>query len=192
MKKQTLKAFGVAFIMSMVLFTGAVVVSGSGFVVSKVERTHPSEQLWDLHLRSEESSSDILQSAYGGGTAVEFERRSTFSFNALRHSDGEVTGTLVYIFRDFDADFQVHLNLDCLIIEGNRAKLSGLITRISANFPLPPFISVGSRGSLQVEDNGTGNADLPDKYSDVHFFRATCADENDPYIPLDGNIVVIP
>jgi hypothetical protein len=112
-------------------------------------------------------------------------------FNAVRHSNDEVTGTLVYMFRDFNLNFKVHMNVDCLIIEGNRAKVSGLITQISANIPLPPSL-VGSRGSLQVEDNGNANPVLPDKYSDFHFFQATCADENDPYIPLDGNIVVIP
>jgi hypothetical protein len=67
-----------------------------------------------------------------------------------------------------------------------------LITQISANFPLPPFLSIGSRGSFQVEDNGDENAELADKYSDLHFFEATCDDENEPYIPIDGNIVVVP
>ena len=120
---------------------------------------------------------------------MEFERRSTFRFNAVQHEDGNVTGTLVYMFRDFDLDFYAHVRVDCLSIEGNRAKMSGLITQISANFPLPPW-ALGARASMQVEDNGNGNGSEPDRYSDFHFFQATCADENEPYIPLDGNIVV--
>ena len=134
----------------------------------------------------------VLQSAHGGGTAIEFDRRSTFVFNAVRHVNGSVTGTLVYMFRDFGLDYKVHMDLDCLIIEGNRAKVSGLITKVTANVPIPPFAGVGSRASLQVEDNGSGGSGSPDKYSDLHGFEAMCGDDLDPYIPIDGNIVINP
>ena len=133
---------------------------------------------------------DILERASGGGSAVEFERRSTFTFSAVKESDGSVIGTMVYKFRDFDLDFSVLMDIDCLTVEGNRARVSGLITRISANTPLPPFIGVGTRGVFEVVDNGNGGADSPDRYSDFHFFEATCSDVLTPYIPLDGNIVV--
>jgi hypothetical protein len=192
MKNTILKTISGGFIGLLILLTEVSAVTASNFAVPGFEPTNTSKQLQNsISLLSEPNSPDILQSAYGGGTAVEFERRSTFSFNAIQHSDGNVTGTLIYMFRDFDLDFKVHMNVDCLIIEGNRAKLSGLITKISANIPLPPLV-IGTRASMQVEDNGTANADLPDKYSDFHFFQATCADENEPYIPIDGNIVVIP
>jgi hypothetical protein len=193
MKNKILKSIRGGFVGSLMLLTGAFALTALGFPIpGEFEPAHASEQLQDSSLLlSEQNSPDILQSAYGGGTAVEFERRSTFGFNAVQHSDGNVTGTLIYMFRDFDLDFKVQMNVDCLIIEGNRAKFSGLITKISANMPLPPFV-FGSRGSMQVEDNGTGNAELPDKYSDFHFFQARCTDKNEPYIPLDGNIVVNP
>ena len=192
MKKQILRTIGGAFIALLIVLTEVPAVTASDFALPNFEPVHPSKQaLGIISLFSEQNSPDILQSAYGGGTAVEFERRSTFSFNAIQHMDGTTTGTLIYMFRDFDLDFKVRMNVDCLIIEGNRAKLSGLITQMSANIPLPPLI-IGTRASMQVEDNGAANADLPDKYSDFHFFQATCADENEPYIPIDGNIVVIP
>jgi len=144
-----------------------------------------------ISLFTETARTEGIQSAHGGGTAVEFERRSTFTFNAVKHGDGSVTGHLFYFFRDFDLDFKVRMDIDCLIIDGNRAKVSGIITQISANFPGEPWW-LGARGSLQVEDNGNGNGASPDRYSDFHFFEATCTDDNEPYIPIDGNIVVAP
>src|SRR5688572_1748530 len=118
-------------------------------------------RLWPFNESNSETAKPM---AFGGGTAVEFERRSTLSFNAVARPDGTIDGTLVYMFRDFGADFYVHLRLDCMAIDGNRAKVSGLVTRITANFPLPPFMAVGARGSMQVEDNGTDSG-VPDKYS---------------------------
>jgi hypothetical protein len=187
MKKQIVRRVGRALLAALVLFTGTPLAS----TVSSFE-PRTSEWVPDLvSLFNAQNSANDLESAYGGGTAVEFERRTTLSFNALRQSNGEVSGTLFYMFRDFDLDFKVQMKLDCMLIEGNRAKLSGLITQITANMPLPPWV-VGARASMQVEDNGTPNADLPDRYSDFHFFQATCSDENEPYIPIDGNIVLNP
>ena len=170
-----------------VLFAAALVLSTSAL-------TTPASRAGEqdiISLFTESAKPDGVQSAGGGGTAIEFERRSTFSFNAVRHPSGRVTGNLFYFFRDFDADFRVSMDIDCLTIDGNRAKVSGLITQISANFPLPPW-ALGARGSMQVEDNGNGSGDPPDRYSDFHFFEATCTDDNEPYIPIDGNIVVAP
>lgn len=168
-----------------VLFAAAVVLLTSVFVT----RAAPAGEPGIISLFTRSARSDVLQSAHGGGTAIEFERRSTFSFDAVRDPSGRVTGSLFYFFRDFDLDFKVRMDIDCLTIDGNRAKVSGLITQISANFPLPPW-ALGARGSMQVEDNGNGTGDASDRYSDFHFFEATCSDDNEPYIPIDGNIVL--
>jgi hypothetical protein len=190
MKNQILKSITVALEGGLLYFTA----SGSGLVPPTSEcnftfsKYKPSPLIPSFVIKG---LPDILQGTYGGGTAVEFERRSTLSFDAIRHTDGHVTGHLIYMFRDFDLDFKVQMAVDCMTVDGNRAYLGGTITKISANFPLPPFPD-GSRGSIQVEDNGNNNPDLPDRYSDFHFFRATCSDELEPYIPLDGNIVVNP
>lgn len=176
-------------VVSFVLLTAAASVSRACSIMPEARTASP---FMNLSLPPASGTSDVLQSAYGGGTAVEFERRSTFTFNAFKHVDGSVTGTMVYMFRDFGLDYKVQLKIDCLTIEGNRAKVSGLVTKISANIPLPPWAQVGSRSSFQVEDNGDGDQGLPDRYSDLHGFEATCNDDNDPYIPIDGNIVVYP
>lgn len=136
------------------------------------------------------SAQGITAAASGGGSAIEYERRSTLAFSAVSRADGSTVGRLVYSFRDFDLDFTVHLAVDCLVVDGNVARLSGLVTKISANEPLPPFMAVGGRGVIQVEDNGSAGSDAPDRYSDLHMFDATCADAPAPYIPMDGNVVV--
>ncbi|MFN9710611.1 MAG: hypothetical protein ACK55K_04305, partial [Bacteroidota bacterium] len=57
----------------------------------------------------------------GGGTGIEFGKKSTFVFNAVETSSG-ITGHLVYHLRAFDVTFQ--MNLDCMEINGNRATMS--------------------------------------------------------------------
>jgi hypothetical protein len=47
----------------------------------------------------------------GGGTAVEFGKKSTFVFNAVE-TPGGINGNLVYHIRAFDVRFQ--MDLDCM------------------------------------------------------------------------------
>jgi hypothetical protein len=119
----------------------------------------------------------------GGGTAVEFGKKSTFVFNAVE-ADGVVAGHLVYHLRSFNVSFQ--MSLDCMEIRGNRATLSGTVTSISGD-NIPSYIFPGSRASFTIEDNGSGRN--RDRISDVTF-GARCIDDLDTYIRIQGNISI--
>jgi hypothetical protein len=119
----------------------------------------------------------------GGGTAVEFGKKSTFVFNAVE-TPGGINGNLVYHIRAFDVRFQ--MDLDCMEIRGNRATMSGTVTSITGD-NIPPYIFPGSRASFTIEDNGNGGN--RDRISDV-IFGANCTDDLDTYIRVQGNISI--
>jgi hypothetical protein len=129
-------------------------------------------------------------SATGGGTAEELGETSTFTFNAVQHKDGTVNGHLVYHVRAFA--ISVWMDIDCLMVTGNRAVLSGKVTKVSGDTDPFPFIYVGQDGVFQVEDNGEGGGVPPDLFSDVNLDTGvTCTDTPpDVYIPISGNIQV--
>lgn len=69
------------------------------------------------------------QMANGGGTTVEGGEKSTFVFNAVKKSDGSVTGHLIYLIRV--SNITVKMDLDCVrFIGGNIAVLSGIVTEV--------------------------------------------------------------
>jgi hypothetical protein len=119
----------------------------------------------------------------GGGTTVEFGKKSTFVFNAVE-TEGGIVGHLVYHLRSFNVSFQ--MSLDCMEIRGNRATLSGTVTSISGD-NIPSYIFPGSRASFSVEDNGNGRN--RDKISDV-VFGAQCNWDLDTYLKIQGNISI--
>ncbi len=119
----------------------------------------------------------------GGGTAVEFGKKSTFVFNAIE-TQGGIVGHLVYHLRAFNVSFQ--MNIDCMEIRGNRATISGTATSITgAN--IPGYIFPGARASFTVEDNGNGGN--RDRISDV-VFGAQCGWDLETYIKVQGNISI--
>jgi hypothetical protein len=127
--------------------------------------------------------------ASGGGTTVELGEKSTFTFNAVQKPDGSVTGHLVYQVRGLDVTF--HMDIDCLSIAGNTAKLSGVVTKVNGD--APDFLFVGQDGVFTVVDNGEGAEAPPDLISDVILFEgASCTDAFTPvpYLPIQGNIQV--
>jgi hypothetical protein len=128
-------------------------------------------------------------SATGGGTTVEAGEKSTFTFSGVQRPDGTVAGHMVYQFRA--ADLTIHMDIDCLSISGNTAKLSGVITHLQGD--APPFIFVGGDTVFTVVDNGEGGEAPPDLISDVFIFAgASCnaAFTPPPYLPIQGNIQV--
>jgi hypothetical protein len=129
-------------------------------------------------------------SATGGGTAEELDATSTFTFNAVQHKNGTVNGHLVYHFRAFD--ISIHMDIDCLAVTGNRAVLSGKVTKVSGDTEPFPFIYVGQDGVFQVEDNGEGGGAPPDLFSDVNLDPGLTCNNSlpEPYIPISGNIQV--
>jgi hypothetical protein len=128
-------------------------------------------------------------SATGGGTTQELGETSTFTFNAVQRPNGSVTGHLVYHIRA--ADLTIHMDIDCLSISGNTARLSGEVTHLQGD--PPDYVFVGQDAEFTVQDNGEGSQAPPDLFSDVFLFTgATCHDAfpPDPYLPTQGNIQV--
>ena len=113
-------------------------------------------------------------SVTGGGTfSVGANKKGHFDFNAITHSDGTVSGHLSLRDpeeapdQDVDASGEPGLNslsdgveltadVDSVKVEGNRAALSGVITRAS----VPRYL--GLRIILTVQDDGEGGPE-PDK-----------------------------
>ena len=62
----------------------------------------------------------------------------------------------------------VTVTVDCLVVAGNRAAISGAITASSQ-----PEL-VGMRSLLAVEDNGQGNSTVPDRFTWVLVSAADC------------------
>jgi hypothetical protein len=115
------------------------------------------------------------------------------SFTAIRHRNGTVTGQF-QIFSSQEPGIRVHGIVTCLGIDGNLARLGGVITRSS-----PPGFE--SAGFWRVVDNGEGHHAPPDLSSDLFAFTPPeiveefCAVGFDfpPLLPSpQGNIQVRP
>jgi hypothetical protein len=115
------------------------------------------------------------------------------SFSAIRHRDGRVTGQF-QIFSSQEPGIRIHGIVTCLGIDGNLARLGGVITRSS-----PPGFE--SAGFWRVVDNGEGHHAPPDLSSDLFAFTPPeiveefCAVGFDfpPLLPSpQGNIQVRP
>jgi hypothetical protein len=103
----------------------------------------------------------VVASATGSGHMIRNGFNRTFSFTAREYADGTVKGQLQLNSREFDVS--VHIRIDCLRIEGNRAHMSGLVTH-SSN---PAEGVVGELNLLVVEDNGEGPKAPPDMISGI-------------------------
>jgi hypothetical protein len=116
------------------------------------------------------------------------------SFSAVRHRDGRVTGQF-QIFSSQAPGVRIHGIVTCLGVDGNLARLGGVITRSS-----PPGFE--SLAFWRVVDNGEGLQAPPDLSSDVGAFAPPevveefCAEgfgDFPPLLPsLRGNIQVRP
>jgi hypothetical protein len=106
-------------------------------------------------------SNAVVASATGSGHMVRNGFYRTFSFSARKYADGTSTGQLQLRSPEFDV--VVHLAINCLRVVGNRAHISGVITRTSN----PDEAFVGERNRLVVEDNGEGPAAPPDMVSGI-------------------------
>ena len=94
----------------------------------------------------------VVGSATGSGHMVRPDGTfRSFSFSARKYADGSVNGQLQLNSRSFDVF--VHIAIDCLRIEGNRAHMSGRVT-FSSN---PADGVVGELNRVVVQDNGEGH-----------------------------------
>jgi hypothetical protein len=108
--------------------------------------------------------------ATGAGHTIVHGELRTFSFTAHQQPEGAVLGTAQIDNRAIDEKFQI--DLDCLIVVGNIAIMSGVITRHTDEH------AVGLTGIFGVLDGGEGSQPA-DAVSQVFFFRpdtVTCHD----------------
>jgi hypothetical protein len=86
----------------------------------------------------------------------------TFSFTAVQHMDGTVTGQGTVNNPSFP--IRVHFEIDCLKFDGdNRVIASGPVTQSSD----PDTVAVGRIAVFAVEDNGEGVNASPDRITTI-------------------------
>jgi len=125
---------------------------------------------------------------------------TTFSYNAVRQGDGDVSGHFVYHFRA--AEFSMIGKVTCATTLGNRAWIGGVIESVASDDPADQSF-VGTDVWWLVEDNGNGGGDPPDRTTSLLLTlpgttitaASWCHDQPvNPRIPLrditDGNIVI--
>lgn len=113
-------------------------------------------------------------SASGNGQ-IEFEgKTSTFAFSAIQQKNGTARGQIEYHQRSATNpanEIRVHVDVNCLRVAGNKATLSGVITKAQpASVDIgggQQFNLVGAYASLNVTDNGEGNNAPPDTASSL-------------------------
>ena len=93
---------------------------------------------------------------------------ANYSFTAIEYADGSVSGQ--YKDQSGHGNGGIHATIDCLVVEGNQAWVSGIITRESIS---GDGSYVGWPVSARVVDNGNSANDPPD--------QITFSNIGDPY-----------
>jgi hypothetical protein len=104
---------------------------------------------------------------YPPGEASPPNNDKNLSLIARLGCDGTVTGRLTDAWVSPN-NVVLHANLDCLVVEGNDAWMSGYITKAT---PTTIGDFAGTPVSIRVRDNGTTANDPPDKASFVFLFE---------------------
>jgi hypothetical protein len=101
---------------------------------------------------------------------------ANFSLSAIELDDGTVSGQWQdTVFGRGTAAVGLHVEVDCLVVVGNEAWVSGVITRPASLAGLPAI--------TRVRDNGTSATDPADQISFTFIgIEATCTDQ--PNLPL--------
>lgn len=104
-------------------------------------------------------------SANGQGTLMFNGETQTFAFHA-REKDGVVTGSIQCNTRNWDNIF--HGEIDCMVVDGNMATLSGEITHDTGGWLqlYPDYKYFWFR----IFDNGEGANAPPDEFSDIYAY----------------------
>ena len=128
-------------------------------------------------------------SVTGHGNLTILGGLQTASFHAVQHQNGAITGSLVVKSRG--QAIRLFADINCLIIVGNKATLSGVVTQTNN-----PAVLVGDGVWFEVMDNGEGANNPPDSMTDVQVFPpfVNCSFTNlSPLLPIEeGNIQVRP
>ncbi len=135
---------------------------------------------------------DSGPSASGHGNLTVGGELRTFSFTAVTHKDGSVSGECQLENRA--QGVRLHIAIDCLQVTGNMASVSGTVTEVSG----PTAVEVGWRSLFRVVDNGEGGKNPPDTISLVFSFAPGANVDCHtnfvfPQMPIEGgNIQVRP
>lgn len=127
----------------------------------------------------------VVNSATGAGHLIISGERRTFAFAAVQDDSGVTVGQAQ--FQSRQTGQRVHVAVDCLLVAGNIATMSGVITQ-SNNEAI-----VGLNAVFRVVDNGEGKKDPKDDIS-LAFPTAvnTCLSAFNPTLfPIrNGNVQV--
>jgi hypothetical protein len=115
----------------------------------------------DGPLLAEVGSRPVYQVS-GGGSVVREDpsgtRRSVYAFHATLDATGTVSGEAEVHFTSNPA--HLHIDVQCLVVRGNEAWLSGPVTRTDN-----PHYYLGGVFLWRVQDNGQGRSAEPDRIS---------------------------
>ncbi len=126
------------------------------------------------------SSSEVQASATGAGHRISGGELRSFSFAAVRQSDGTVTGQAHVYPRSLDAFAQI--SIDCLSFpEPNIAHMSGTVTFTSD----PTVFKLDEYVHFAVQDDGEGLAAEPDRITGIPENQPVRCDEGAPPAPLN-------
>jgi hypothetical protein len=105
------------------------------------------------------------------------------AFNARKYADDSVDGEFEYHQLAGGESFDFNVNVTCMNVFGNRAKIGGVV-KVSNDPTLPP----GSFAWFQVFDNGEGAGSTPDRSSLVGFGDEAANEAfcNSPNLPRFG------
>jgi len=123
-------------------------------------------------------------SASGHGNLTVGGELRTFSFTAVTHKDGSVTGEAELINRASGGKF--HLAINCLSVSGIDAVVSGVVTNSDG-----PTNLLGWTGVFRVTDNGEGANDPPDQISFTFFFPPPTTVSCQSFVPAQFSTVPI-
>jgi hypothetical protein len=101
------------------------------------------------------ASNKVVASATGGAHSTFADELRTFAVTARDYSDGTTKGEVQINNRDQDR--HAHLVIDCLVVSGNTAYMSGTFDHSDDS------TLVGLPAALAVRDNGQGAAAPPDE-----------------------------
>ena len=111
------------------------------------------------------SAAGVVESVTGSGHFTGSNGELvTFSYNAMLHDNGLVTGHYQINLRSLDT--VIHGPVTCLSVVGNRAWVGGIAEQIRSSNPGLAALE-GNDMWFQVQDNGEGANDPPDRTTSV-------------------------
>lgn len=111
-------------------------------------------------------AASITGSGHHSRVVGEEEDLTTFSFGAVRRTDGTTTGEWQYDFRA--AGFSMHGVVTCFTIAGNEAWVGGVVDRVSSDDPSIQDL-LGVDMWWRSRDNGEGAGSPPDSTTGLGF-----------------------